>query len=223
VTNWRVRTKEKKEKAARGMREKKVRYNAVHIREVWAEQETHNQLYMLVLVKKTWISERDEMKHLDHAAVDADLEAISLLPQGFGQHQLPHPIDAVISARDGKVVSLASAIDTLRGRAAALDGAVALAQTSSLLALGDELEAKGANRVAFLTAVEVDGLKSGAELRRRRRAWACDCVVVNVDILESAVELAMETEDSLGVSPSLWVADGGCGNSGAVRSTGDQG
>jgi hypothetical protein len=53
VTNWRVRTKEKKEKAARGMREKKVRYNAVHIREVWAEQETHNQLYMLVLVKKT--------------------------------------------------------------------------------------------------------------------------------------------------------------------------
>lgn len=49
---------------------------------------------------------------LNHVTVDTDLKAISLLLQCFGQHELSHPVDALITALDGKVVSLASAVNT---------------------------------------------------------------------------------------------------------------
>jgi hypothetical protein len=54
---------------------------------------------------------------LNHVSVDADLETLALLAQRLGEHQLPHPVDPLVAAADGKVVSLAGAVDRFgRGR-----------------------------------------------------------------------------------------------------------
>ncbi|KAK5624474.1 hypothetical protein RRF57_000190 [Xylaria bambusicola] len=141
-------------------------------------------------------------QHLYHVPVHANLEALALLLQRLGEHELAHPVDALVAAAHGEVVRLA------RGVEAAVEAAgggacdalrLPLAQQrrdAALAALGvlrDQLEAEGCDvvrsgRVRLLVApCDAHGLEGSVELRRCRQRRARDCVVVNIDVFERAV------------------------------------
>ena len=93
---------------------------------------------------------------LDHVPVDADLEALALLFEGLGEHELAHPVNAVVAALDGEVVRLAGAVDGALegavegpGQRARADGGAALAlpearaEPAAVRLLRNQLEVEG--------------------------------------------------------------------------------
>lgn len=137
---------------------------------------------VFLLVKK-WCSG----VHLDHVPVDADFKAIALLLEGFSQHELSHPIDAIVPILDGKMMGLPGAVHTLGRRAIGwVERAVPLAKArTGFLFLGDELKAKRRDGVALLPVVgNTHRFKCGTKLGRGCKTGTSDGVVVNIDVLQ---------------------------------------
>ena len=108
---------------------------------------------------------------LHACTVDGDLVAHGLGLERFGEHQLAHPVDALVAALSGEVVHLPVGHDLL------------------LLAHGgDELELKGAgvgHDFLFLAGAQLERSQLSRQLVRRERR-AGDSIVVDIDCLQCA-------------------------------------
>ena len=88
---------------------------------------------------------------LDVGAIDVDLVALGLGLEGFSQHQLAHPVDAVVSRLDGEMVHFAIGKD--------------LSDLTLAGARGHKLKLKGRRQPVLVLAV-AGGKLQGAELGR---------------------------------------------------------
>ena len=92
------------------------------------------------------------------AAVDLDLVALSLLLQGFGEHELAHPIDALVLVLDREMVRLTRHSFPAGGRSGGGIGA-----SASTFAVGHELESERSNvGGCFAVGLDVQTLERGA-------------------------------------------------------------
>lgn len=104
--------------------------------------------------------------------VDVDLVAVALGFERLGQHQLAHPVDALVPRLHCEVVRLAVRHDPPRGPPVLLDRAC-----------GHELEAEGRGVVFFGAGGELERLELGGEFVGGD-GGAGDGVVVDVDGVE---------------------------------------
>jgi hypothetical protein len=91
------------------------------------------------------------------AAVHLDFVALALLLQGFGEHELTHPIDALVLVLDSEMVRLAGHSFPASSRGSGGMGA------SASLAVGHELESKrGDVSGCFAVGLDVQAFERGA-------------------------------------------------------------
>jgi len=124
---------------------------------------------------------------LNHVTIAVDFIAISLLLQCFGEHQLSHPVDTLISALDSEVVRLCLCTSILAFTAVIDHGAFPLPQFHALVdGSGNELESKSGLVFLVLTASrDIHRLEGCIELRARSERRAGNGIVVYIYVLES--------------------------------------
>ena len=112
-------------------------------------------------------------------AIDPDLvPALLAALEGLGEHELAHPVDAIIPRVDGEVVALAVGEELL-----------------VFLCLRDEGEGKGLlGGECRLVLAEEGALEGGAELGRGGEARAGDGELVDVDHLERLALVLVDRE-----------------------------
>ncbi len=119
---------------------------------------------------------------LELIPININLAPLPLLPQCLGQHQLAHPINALIPALDRKMMRLP------RRRI----------QDPPFLRRGDELECKRRGVAFFFLAAELERFKGRAELGVGGQRGACDGVFVDVDAFEGVEGFAVAVHGETG-------------------------
>jgi hypothetical protein len=92
------------------------------------------------------------------AAVNLDLVALALLLQGFGKHELAHPIDALVLVLDSEMVRLAGQSFPASDR-----GSGGIGASAKTLTVGHELESKRCDvSGSFAVGLDVQALERSA-------------------------------------------------------------